>query len=247
MSGLSPGLKKRGDNMDPLEAMGVGAGIASATTGLFDSLTGASSARQYKYTRRLQKHQMEFNKMMSDTAVQRRVADLEAAGMNPILAINGGGAADSAGAQGGSIGMQDQQDTDFMSKAVSAQEYKRAKAETENLKSTTEQNESATAKNYADIANNEEITKAQVNLLLKEAGYKQSEIEYYNKWGVFPGATTTTGGSGSIIYGLASGSGTKTEPVGLKNNKTSAKKNKTIENARPDNVAKRKILNWLTN
>ena len=43
--------------------------------------------------------QMQFQKMMSDTSYQRAVKDMRAAGINPLLAVQKGGASTPAGAQ----------------------------------------------------------------------------------------------------------------------------------------------------
>lgn len=79
--------------MDPVTGA-VAGGVLSGGLGLIGSLiSNQSSAAQAE-------KQMDFQKEMSNTAHQREVDDLKAAGLNPILSALGSGASTPGGAQG---------------------------------------------------------------------------------------------------------------------------------------------------
>lgn len=175
-----------------------------------NDVLGVTSAnkQQAKANMAMQKDAQEFAKWQMKNSHQLEVQDLQNAGINPVLSAGGSGA-DAGGVSAGSTGAGGGGGIDPITAISSI------------INTMTN-----TAKTKADIKNQTDKTQAEVNKLLKDAGYTQKQIDYYNKYGVFPGATTTTkmGGTiGSKLFGI-SGDATITEPVGLKGGKVNPEK-----------------------
>jgi hypothetical protein len=105
-------------------------GIGSAIGGLFgykgQKDTNVASAQQAQ-------KQMDFQERQSNTAVQRRMADLKKAGLNPILA--GGKEASSPAGAMAPMGNKAQA---AMNSAMNAAALKKNQAEIDNIEATTD-------------------------------------------------------------------------------------------------------------
>lgn len=160
--------------------MGFMSGLGYGLAGL------AGSAIEWIGGKSIADRQMRFQERMSSTSYQRAVKDMRAAGLNPALAYEQGGAAAPAGA---SFGMPD-----VSGVVTSAMDAVRMKQEIKESNSRIEANEAQAGKANSE---REFISKQLDALGLSFAGLK-NEADFEKK---YPGVTQILKRIGQVLGG----------------------------------------------
>lgn len=168
--------------MDPMTLLAIGTGLNFGSNLMANNTNHEVANMNYELQREAFEYQKELNQMImdrEDTAVQRRKADLIAAGFHPMLAT-GSSAGAGGTVSGGTAPQFNYQHKPYyldpvgIAQTMSNVPLKEAQVsktieETENLKAMEQQIKSMTAKNHAEILKiNQDISNMKIDYNIKK-------------------------------------------------------------------------------
>lgn len=155
---------------------GIGSGIANFVGSLFQNSAEKEAAQK----------QMDFQERMSNTSYQRGMADMKAAGLNPILAYSQGGASSAVGAKANVTNPGEAFSKGVESGSNSAVKSMSMQPQIDNIKSSTALNVAQMEKSMAEAKQvnlNSALSAATLDTMIRRSGIETDlkSQEYYSK------------------------------------------------------------------